>query len=132
MKLFALAALAALSFGQDSKMVSPPAPLPPPTERALSETEVLKLQNSLLQMQVLNKDYKIDEYNSKAKPIIDAQQAIAVAACKSVGVPEEKITTECGITTGIGQDGKPTMGADGKPVQPRVWWQKPESAKPAK
>ncbi len=121
MKLIALlAASAALILAQDAKVV-PSSPSAKPTERPLSETESLKLQLSVAQIQLLQKEYKIEEYQAKIKPYMDSQQAIALAACGSVGVAEDKITTECGLSTGIGPDGKPAMDANGKPVQARVW-----------
>lgn len=119
--LILFAATAALMFGQEAKVAVPPSSIPTVTERALSELEVTKLQLSIAQIELLQKKYDIEKYQAELKPHLDAQQAIVGAACKSVGVAEDKITTDCGLSTGIGQDGKPAMGADGKPVQARVW-----------
>ncbi len=119
--LMIFAATAAMMFGQDAKVDKAPSAIAKPTERPLTETESLKLQLSIANLKLLNQEYRLEEYNTKAKPQMDIQQEIAVAACKSVGVPEDKITTECGIATGIGPDGKPAVDANGKPVQPRVW-----------
>ncbi len=122
MKLIALlAASAALILAQDVKTDKSPSPSATPTERPLTETESLKLQLSIAQIQLLQKEYKIEEYQAKIKPYMDSQQSIAIAACKSVGVIEDKVTTECGLSTGIGPDGKPAVDANGKPVQARVW-----------
>jgi|SRR5579885_851730 len=115
MRLMIVAALAALSvFGQDAK-VSPSESKggAQPTERPLSEVEVLKLKLAMSQIENLQAKYKIDEFNKEAQPISAEQRAIAVAACKSVGVAEANVEKECGIAFG--------KGPDGKEVAPRVW-----------
>lgn len=100
-----------------------------PTERPLTETELLKIRATTAEIKLLRDEYKVDEFNQKVQPKSAEQLAVFTAACKSVGVPEDKIQTECGIATGFDQDGKPMNGADGKPVQPKVWWAKPPAEK---
>ena len=113
MRLMIVAALAALSvFGQDAK-VAPDAKSAVPTERALSEVEVLKLKLATSQIENLQKDYKISEYQEKVQPIAAEQRRVAVAACASVGVAEANVERECGLSFGKGPDGKELM--------PRVW-----------
>lgn len=125
--LFAASAVLMITaFAQDAKM-SPTAPAGPTqaTERALSENEVLKLQLSIANAQLLQDKYRIQEYQKEIQSISDEQEKIFFEACKSVGVPADKIKTECQVTTGMGPDGKPVMGQDGKPMQGKVWWNKP-------
>ncbi len=120
--VFLLAASAALMFAQDAKVdKASTLPSAAPTERPLTETESLKLQLTMAQISLLNKKYDIEKYQAELKPLVEEQQAVALAACKSVGVPDDKVQTECALQTGIGQDGKPTMGQDGKSVQAKVW-----------
>lgn len=134
--IITFAAVAALTFGQEAKV----APLPaqanaPPSERALSETESLRIQLTIANLKVLQAKHKteelqkkMEEFQSEAKPVIEEQQSIISTACQSVGVPIEKMQEECGISTGIGEDGRPAVGPDGKPMQARVW-KKPPSPK---
>lgn len=127
-----LAAMSALMMAQTAKMVSTPAPAKPPLERALTDTEILKMQNNMLQVDRIQKDYKIQEFNEKVKPFSNAQQAQYVEACHSIGLTDAEISAQlCGYNIGIDLDGKPLIGADGKPTPARVW--KIEPAKqPAK
>jgi hypothetical protein len=126
-----LAAMSALMMAQDAKMVTnPPAPAKPPSERSLSETEVLKMQNWMLEADRIQKFYKVDEFNEKMKPISMAQHAQYIEACYSIGLTDAEIAAqECGFNIGIDLDGKPIMGPDGKPMPAKVW--KIEPAKPA-
>lgn len=135
MRLMLIAALAATMYGQAAK-VEPPKNTAPQaaTDRALTENEVLKLKLSQAQIELLQKDFRIKEYQEKLTPLSQEQVSIAHAACLSVGVPEAKILlgqpdNECGINLGVGPDGSPVLGPDGKPVAPKVWWIKPEPAK---
>lgn len=105
------------------------APVAKPAERALTETESLKLQLSMANITLLQKKYNIEQYSKDLQPLVAEQEKVAMEACRSVGIPDEKVKTECGINTGIDQDGKPILGADGKPAQPRVWWNRPEAKK---
>lgn len=133
MRLMLIAALVATMYGQEAAKMEAPkgtAAQSAPTERHLTENEVLKLKLSQAQIQLLQKDYKIEEYQSKLKPLSEEQVSIAKSACLSVGVPEAKILlgspeNECGINMGVGPDGNPVMGPDGKPQVARVWWARP-------
>ncbi len=128
--VFLLAASAALIFAQAAKVdKAPSSPSAAPTERPLTETESLKLQLTMAQISLLNKKYDIEKYQAELKPLVEEQQAVAMAACHSVGVSDDKVQTECALVTGVGQDGKPTMGQDGKPVQAKVWHQIPAAEK---
>lgn len=128
MRIVTLAALAALTLSAQDVKVDPKSitPTPPPTERQLTETETLKLQLAAAKIALLNKQFDIAGYNKELIPIQAEQNAIAMAACKSVGIPEELIKQgQCGLNLGIDNDAKPMLGADGKPVAARVWWNKP-------
>jgi|SRR5579864_911705 len=122
-----LAAFSVVAFSQELKPVPTVGSQPATTERALSESEVLKVQLATTELQLLQERYKIAEYQKEAQPIQEKQMAVLKAACLSVGVPETKMQTDCGISTGYGADGKPILGADGKQVPARVW----NAAKPA-
>lgn len=116
------AALSALCLAQDAKIKEPAANPPTvPTERPLSEAESLKLQLTTAKIQLLRDKYQVDQFEKDVKPISDEQFAIFEAACISVGVDKDKIRSECGLNTGVGPDGKPIMGPDGKQVPARVW-----------
>lgn len=116
MRLMIVAAMAALSvMGQDAKVAPAPEKTAAanPSERPLTEVEVLKLKLAMSQIENLNTKYKIEDYQKEVAPISAEQRAVAVAACKSVGVPEDKVEKECGLSFG--------KGPDGKDVSPRVW-----------
>ena len=121
--LVVLASLAASTmFAQDAKMVSKDAPpTVAPADRPLTEAEVLKWQNAGLNITLLLKEYKIDDYLKAVEPHQRAKQELAEAACASIGVPKDKVQSECGFSDGTGPDGKPLMGADGKPTPAHVW-----------
>jgi hypothetical protein len=126
-RLFICAAIAALAvYAQDAKVApgtNTPTSAPPP-ERPLTETEVLKLQLASTKIQLLQKEFRIEQYQKEVAPLSAEQNAVATAACRSIGIPEDLVQTQCGIVTGIGPDGKPQLDAAGKPVMPRVWWVK--------
>ncbi len=93
-----------------------------PSERNLEEKEALKFKLAVANVLLLRKTFDIDKYETELKPFNDEQNSIIVAACKSVGVDQAGIQKgECGFNAGVGPDGKILLGADGKPVQPRVW-----------
>ena len=124
--VFLIFALAGVAFCQDIKAVNVPGSSGAPTERALTDLEVTKFQLAAAQLELAKAKYKIQEFNEEIQPAVQSQNAIARAACLSVGVPENKILfgspeNECGINTGFGPDGKPLNGPDGKPTQPKVW-----------
>lgn len=125
--LVLLAASAVLMIAQDAKVAVPTQAIPAPAmERGLTETEILKLQNAMLQIDNLKKVYKIDEFNEKVQPISESEQVEYVSACKSIGLTDEQIKAqECGFSLGVDMNGKPITGPDGKPVQSRVWRNKP-------
>lgn len=130
MKHLLIAALAAFTLAAQPAAKPEPSPAsvtaaPSPTERALSETEVLKLTNANLKIKLLGEKFKLDEYRKEAEAITSEQNAVAVTMCLSVGVPKEFVQTQCGVNLGVDPDGKPLLGPDQKPVQPRVWWQRP-------
>ena len=132
-KLLLTAAIAAIAFGQDAKLdpkAAPPKVQTGPVERALTEIEVLRFQDTIKDFVILRKDYRIDEFQKAAEPITARQREIFNAACLSIGIAKEKIETECAFTPGIGSDGKPMVGPDGKPIQARVW-RNPPVDKPA-
>lgn len=127
-KLLMGAALSAMTIlAQNAKVeTQKDTPQAAPSERQLSETEALKLQLIAAKVQLLQDRYKIPAYNDELQPLSAEQLAIAKAVCASVGVPEDKINTECGLNLGIGADGKPLLDASGKPAPTRVWNAKPQ------
>jgi hypothetical protein len=143
MKLMILAAAAALTMlGQapntPAAKVAPDvkAATPAITERAPSKDEILEYRATLAEIKNLRTVYKIDEFNQKVQPKVSEQQKLFADMCRSVGVPEEKITptvgqTECGLNMGVDDDGNPLKGADGKPISAKVWWAKPAPASAA-
>jgi len=110
-----------------SEEVKKPETPPQPTERVLTETELLKLQLAAAKIQIIHDRYKFDDMQKELKPIVDEQNSVAMAMCQSIGIPPEMIQTQCGINLGTDQAGKQVMGPDGKPVQARVWWNRPSS-----
>jgi hypothetical protein len=125
---FAIFALASLSFAQDK---TPPANLvggASPTERNLTEAEALKLQLLAARAQIIQDKYKIQQFQEEMKPITDEQSALAAGLCRSVGIPAELVQTQCSLNLGVDQNGRPIVGADGKPATPRVWWNRPAPA----
>lgn len=135
MRLILLAALAAITiYGQDAKVApkadAPPVPTATPNERLLTTEESLKLENSVLRIKMAEKDFRIEEYKAEVAPAAAVQEEVMQIACKSVGVPADKIHQECGIA-GFGPDGKPVNGPDGKPMPRKVWWAKPAAVSAA-
>lgn len=126
--IFAACVCAAVLSAQDAKVAPAPAPPAPASERALSETEVLKLQLTAAKIELLQKKYDTAGFQKEVQPLSDQQAAIVQAACESVGIAKDKVQAECRIQTGIDQDGKPVVGPDGKPVQPKVWREIPKPA----
>lgn len=98
------------------------------TDRQLTEAETLKFQLLSAKLQLLADRFKIAEYQQEAAPLNGEQQTLFASACASVGVPADKVTSECGVDMGLDQAGKPRLGPDQKPVQPHVWWVKPKAA----
>lgn len=126
MKLFLLMTLTLAAMAQDAKVATGPTPVPVPAERALTSEESLKLQLSQSRILRLQDKYKIAEYQSEVTAIAAEQNAVWLAACKSIGIPDDKIQTECRINTGVDADGKPVLGPDNKPLKPRVWRELPK------
>jgi hypothetical protein len=134
--LLILAALSAVAFSQEAAKVAPPAPPPAANtaERKLSEDDVNKFLLAQAQAQLLRSKYKQDDFDKEIAPINERMKTLATGYCRSVGVPEAKILfgqpgNECGLAIGINPDGKAITGADGKPIESRVWWEKPPEVK---
>ena len=130
MKFVLLAALAAFSFGQDPKAEDK-------HDRPLTKDELLTFRATMAEVRDLRATYKIAEFNEKIQPKVAEQQKTFFEACKSVGVPEDKINptsgpSECGLATGLDDNGNPVKDANGKPIAARVWWNKPAAVAPNK
>src|SRR5579862_8304271 len=103
MKFVLAAALAAFSvYAQDVKTgseqaVAPAPDKPVPSERQLTEAEVLRLQLDSAKAQLLQDKYKLAEYQQELAPIMNDQEQLAIAACKSIGIPDALIRTQCQI-----------------------------------
>lgn len=124
MKLFVIAAMSAcFLMGQDAKVIAQPSapPAVAATERPLTETELLKIQLTLTRLQLLQDKFHMADFNKEAAVISADQQSIVESVCSSIGVPKDKIQSQCGLATGLDNDGKPITSADGKPVAARVW-----------
>jgi hypothetical protein len=107
-----------------------PAPKPATVpELIFDELQTTKLQLIGTQAALVNKKYNITDYRKEIQPLAVQQQAIYFAKCKELGIPENLIATECGLETGIDEDGKVKLDATGKAIPARVWWQR--SAPPA-
>jgi hypothetical protein len=130
MRLLLLLVLPLLSFSQEAKPT--PKPEKSPTERSLSKEEVWHLKDTIAEIALINTKYKMEDYHKELDPIVADQQATIAAACESIGIPKDKVQSECGVNLGLGPDGKPLNAPDGKPVTPRVWWNKPAPATPEK
>ena len=135
MKFLIAAAIAASTLlAQDAKVLPPKdvaptvAPKAPNPERAWTEVETLKFQLADEKIRRLREQFHIDEFNKQVTPLSGEQTGILVALCKSIGIPEPLVQQQCGLETGLDQDGKVKIGPDSKPVTPRVWWQKPAAA----
>ncbi len=118
-----VAAFAAIAFSQEASKPAPTpvaAPVVAP-ERPLTELELEKIKRTTVQIQLLNATYKMDEYQKAVEPISAEQRAVVVAACKSIGIADDKIQTDCGVNIGMGADGKQLTNPDGTPVKARVW-----------
>ncbi len=124
MKFLLIAVSASLMMAQpaDSKKDAPT------KERVFTEAESLKIENSILRVSALQKEYKIEEYQQKVSPLIKSQQEIIAEACKSIGIAEDKIQSECGFS-GFSSDGGTVTGPDGKIVTRKVWHQVPAAIK---
>jgi len=135
-KLFAaLAAFSIGAFAQSVVEAKVPSKTDLPkiaTERQLTELEVTKMQLASTKIELAAKKFDIAGYQKEIEPFQADQMAIARGACISVGVPADKVQTECAIQLGVGADGKPLIDqTSGKPVQARVWWSKPAPPAPA-
>ena len=98
------------------------------TERPLTESETTKAQLAFTQLLLLQKQFNVEEHQKQISDFQKAAQtpqlnnyAVVVEACKSVGVQEKDIQTQCGFTNGLDQTGKPMLDQNGKPVPPKVW-----------
>lgn len=127
MKLLITAALAALSL--HAQAVSKPEPAPPattqptpPAEYGLSREQVLEIKLAETEIALLNKEFKIDEYQAKAQPLFAAREKALRAVCAAAGVPDDKVATECALDVG-------TVQKDGTTSKARTWWNKPVPAK---
>ena len=150
MKFAILAASAAMMmFGQDRPLfesvklpvADKPAPAAPEakitaahTERPLTKDEVLEFRSTMAEIKNLRTVYKISEFEDKVRPKVAEQQDAFTKACLSVGVPADKINptsgpSQCGLNTGLDEEGNPLKGADGKPIPAKVWYQAPPPAK---
>ena len=74
---------------------------------------------------------KIEESQAKIKEAQQKYAEIFTRACLSVGIAADKIQSECGFTTGVGQDDKPLVGQDGHAVAAHVWKLPPQPSPPA-
>lgn len=136
MKLMLLAALAAMTLSAQNAKVAETAPSTPaatvPSQRALTEAEVLKVRLDMQKIKNLQDEFKIAEFNKKAQPISDDEQTVFIVACRSVGIPDDKIQSECALNTGYNPDDTPILDKDGKAIQSFVKWNKPAAAEPKK
>jgi hypothetical protein len=128
MKLMILAAVATLTMiGQTvtspsvNAKVAPEMKAPQPAERALTETEVLKLRADMAEISKLQTAYKLGEYQQKVQPKFADEEEVFTKACESIGIAKEKAHAECSLNIGLDDDGNPILDATGKPVKPRVW-----------
>lgn len=131
--LVLLAATVAMTiYGQEAKVApstATPALAATPPERGLSEAEVLRIRLSMARVQILQDRYKLSDYQKEVQPLLEEQESIVTQACLSVGIPADKVKTECSLSTGVDNEGKPLTAPDGKPVPARVWWSKPVEQK---
>jgi hypothetical protein len=130
MKLLLIAALAALMNAQApvAAKPDPKAEAPKPTERLLTESESLKIENAMLKVALAQKKFDIDGYQRTIAEPAAVQHAVFEAACLSVGIPRDKINTECTIQ-GFMADGSPASDDKGQTMPRRVYWNKPQAAK---
>jgi len=123
--LILLTLLTSLIYAQEPKSVVPKQTEKSSNGRDFTDEETYHLAFTISQINLINKNYKIDDYHNEIDPVIADQQAMVAKACESVGVPKDKIKTpECGVS-GFGPDGKLLKGPEGRPVTPHVWWNKP-------
>jgi hypothetical protein len=129
--LFLIFVAAMAAFSQELAKVDPKATTPAakPAERPLTKEEVLTFRATMAEIKNLRAEFRIDEYEKKIKVIANEQQTAATDMCLSVGVPKELVQTQCGITTGLDENGQPLNGPDGKPITPKVFWNKPTAEK---
>ena len=125
MKLLILAAIAATLAAQpaakpDPKATAPAAETSKPPERAFNEVEILKLRLAAKDIQAAQTKHDIKGFQEEIQEPQATQAGIVIAACKELGIPQEKIQTECGYELGFDDKDKP-ITRDGKPVTPRVW-----------
>lgn len=126
-----LTAFTAILAAQPAQKPAPekPATIAAPSERALTDDEVLKLSLANSQIEVLRAKFGIEELEKKYKEwqaavaqIAARQEVIVKAACTSVGVAEADIPNGgCGLSLGVDTTGKALNGQDGKPLASRVW-----------
>lgn len=121
MKLLIIAAIAASILSAAEATVAPATELPKPTERSLTEVELLKTRLANQTVQLIRKKYDIDKAEQEMQPAQQEYTTVVIEACKSVGVALDKIQTECGFTTGRANDDTVQKGPDGKPVPAKVW-----------
>jgi hypothetical protein len=132
MKMIIIAAIAASMLSAQSTQKEEPKPKEVATKEApkeapkqpegrdLTKAEAADLQITILKLHILNDRYKLDEYQKEAGPISQKQQSLRDSLCKSIGVPADKVNTECGIQ-GFDSNGDQINGADGKPVPQKVF-----------
>ena len=96
---------------------------PKTAERELTNEESLRFQLMQSRVARLRDKYKISDYEAEAQQLLNEGRETFVLACKSIGIPDDKIESECMYTTGVDAEGKVVQGPDGKPVKARVWRQ---------
>lgn len=153
MRLMILSLTATMLFAQDAKVSAPkdaPASVAIPSERPLTDAEVKDFQLTMAQIALIRQEHDIDGYQeflkmnlkddlaqllrkrfdiagfeTEIKGPSDRQVKNAQTICKSVGIPDDKIQSECELQVGVYPDGRPELGPDKKPIMPRVFWRKP-------
>lgn len=132
--MFLLAAFAAVLSAQASVAAKPEAPpakeAVAPSERSLTEVEVLKFQNAVKDIVILREKFKIDDFQKQAATFSQIQQGIYRTACASIGIAPQDIEKTCGFDPAVDGNGVQVNGPDGKPQAARVWRIMPPAPEP--
>jgi hypothetical protein len=91
-------------------------------DRPLTDAEALSTRLDNQKIQVEREKYHLDEFEKAIQEPQTHFSQVVIDACKSIGIPLEKVQTECGFQNGHDPaTDKPLVGQDGKALAAHVW-----------
>ena len=94
-----------------------------PKEAPLTKLERAIIDKTLAQGTALDLQYKIEEYNKALAPIRAEQMSVIEGACKALGIPADKVQSECRVDLQWVDPATKTTDTPAGKVVGRVVWQ---------